>query len=74
MPICGAESALIPRPTRVVMREVDETGWRPAPAPPVGTGSEVELVGRLNGARLVRVDEHIYRQRTIPLWRFLLTH
>jgi len=65
---------LIPRPTRVVMREVDETGWRPAPAPPFGTRSEVELVGRLNGARLVRVDEHIYRQRRIPLWRFLLTH
>jgi hypothetical protein len=64
---------LIPRPTRVVMRDVDESGWRPAPAPPFGTRSEVELVGHLNGARLVRVDEHIYRQRKIPLWRFLLT-
>lgn len=64
---------LVPRPTRVVMREVDKTAWRTAPAPPFGTRSEVELVGRLNGARLVRVDEHLYRQRTISLWRFLLS-
>lgn len=64
---------LVPRPTRVVVGAADGTAWRPAPAPPFGTRSEVELVGPLNGARLVRVDEHIYRQRTIPLWRFLLT-
>jgi hypothetical protein len=63
---------LVPHPTRVVVREAGETSWRPAPAPPFGTRSEVELAGRLHGARLVRVDEHVYRQRTIRLWRFLL--
>jgi hypothetical protein len=63
---------LVPRPTRVVMRAAGETDWRDAPAPPFGTRSEVELVGRLNGARLVRVDEHVFRERTVPLWRLLL--
>jgi hypothetical protein len=64
---------LVPRPTTVVMRTTGESEWREAPAPPFGTRSEVEFVGHLNGARLVRVDGRIYRQRTIPLWRFLLS-
>jgi hypothetical protein len=63
---------LVPSPTRVVMRASGESEWRDAPAPPFGTRSEVELAGRLDGARLVRVDERIYRERTLPLWRFLL--
>jgi hypothetical protein len=45
---------------------------RPASAPPLGTRSEVEWIGRLKGARMGRVDEHLYRQRTLPLWHFLM--
>ncbi len=57
---------LVSRPTRVVVRRAGESTWRPAPAPPYGTRSEVELVGRLDGARVVRVDERLYRQSTLP--------
>ena len=63
---------LLPHPTRMAMRVAGQDSWQPASAPPFGTRSEVELVGKLNGARLVRVEEHIFRERTIPLWRFLM--
>jgi hypothetical protein len=63
---------LEPRPTRVVTRAVGETTWRAAPTPPHGTRSEVELAGELAGAQVVRVDEFVYRRRSLVLWRFLL--
>jgi hypothetical protein len=64
---------LVPWPTRVVQRPVGAAEWSPAPAPPFGTRSEVEFVGTLDGAQVVRVDEHLFRKRTIPVWRFLLS-
>lgn len=63
---------IVTRPTPVVMLAVTDTKWRPASAPPLGTRSEVEWIGRLKGARMGRVDEHLYRQRTLPLWHFLM--
>ncbi len=63
---------LVPRPTRAVMRAVGDTEWRPASAPPFGTRSEVEWIGHFKGSRMARVDEHLYRQGSLPLWRFLL--
>ena len=62
---------LVPWPTRVVRQTAGARTWVAAPAPPYGSRSEVEFVGRAGKARLVRVDEHIYRERTVPLWRFL---
>jgi hypothetical protein len=65
-------AVLEPHPTRVVTRRVGDSQWRVASTmPPYGTRSEVELVGVLDGARLVRVDERIFRHRQIALWRFL---
>lgn len=63
---------LEPSQTRVVMLEAGQSQWRSAPAPPYGTRSDVELAGWLGRDRIVRVDEKIFRQRSIPLWRFLL--
>jgi hypothetical protein len=63
---------LQPHPTRVMTRLLDDTQWRAAPTmPPYGTRSEVELVGTLDGARLVRVDERIFRHHRVALWRWL---
>lgn len=65
---------LVPWPTRVVRQVMGRSEWGAASAPPHGSRSEVEFVGRVGGARLVRVDEHIYRERTVPLWRLLTGH
>jgi hypothetical protein len=63
---------LQPHPTRVMTRSLDDSEWRVEPTmPPFGTRSEVELVGMLDGARLVRVDERVFQHRRVSLWRFL---
>jgi hypothetical protein len=62
---------LVPWPTRVVRQVVGTRTWEPASAPPHGSRSEVDFVGRAGGARLVRVDENIYSERKVPLWKFL---
>jgi hypothetical protein len=65
-------AVLQPHPTRVMTRRLDEAEWRVASTmPPYGTRSEVELVGMLDGARLVRVDERVFRHSRVSLWRVL---
>jgi hypothetical protein len=63
---------LEPHPTRVLTRRLADRQWHlPSTLPPYGTRSEVELVGTLDGARLVRVDERVFRHGRVALWRYL---
>ena len=66
-------SSLEPYSTRVVEQRAGEAEWTPASMPPYGSRSEVELCGMLGGAACVRVDETVYTNRELALWRFLLT-
>jgi len=65
-------SFLEPYSTRVVEQRARESGWRRASMPPYGSRSEVEICGTLDGSEIVRVDETVYSQRNVALWRFLL--
>ena len=64
---------LSPRPARVVRGDVTGSNWAPAPVPPLGTRSDVELVGQSSERKLViRVDETIFQLGQWPLWRWLI--
>ena len=63
---------LEPYATRVVEQRVGESVWREASMPPYSSRSEVESCGTLQGSEVVRVDELVYSQRDVALWRFLL--
>lgn len=64
-------SFLEPYASRVVVRQPGAANWAPAPMPPFGTRSDLELVGPLDGAEIVRVDERLFRRDRVALWRFL---
>jgi hypothetical protein len=62
---------LVPYSARV-MASAHAGEWQPAPMPPYGARSEVELCGELDGALVVRIDSRLFRQTNRSLWRFLV--
>lgn len=63
---------LITTPSRVVRFNMGSKIWESASAPPFGSRSDVELVGKLGGNSIIRVDETLYRFNNVRLWRSLM--